>query len=553
MDSHARMGSHRLSVLRYSDLKNILSIFFFSCLFLYFVFAPAVNLYYFGGDDYRYLFGSPSTACKLDDGFEFMLTLGRPLQAYLDCLSFKFANSIESMSVVRLICVLIMGIGMGLLTLHLIKLNLSIPIAFSAAGIFFLLPQAYPDILLYGAIALPFSIALTLIAYFCLEKSYTKFNKLITSLPIWGGVILLICSMLAYPATAFFFVILVLLKLLLSPVKDWEITRRQVLTELFAFITAGIAYFIWGYYTMHYHPLTPVPASYQLDHPNLNLFEIIKRIVFLSNVFEGQWTLSTGIETHLQGLLTLIFISAAMIILFYKNFDYLKTSAGIKKTLEISLYVFIVLLLSVAFILVMPSLDLLENRVLLGRAAACFALVFWGLISCSLIFPSSLRQLFVFLALSVFLVIQGYQANIISFVNALSQAHYLNLDKMAVSQYFSKNKSLQRIHFIIPKNNYPYDRFFMAYASLLPFIEKNKLEIKWCSQARGSVLAEKDNQQATINCVQDLKKGAIAITYSYDGDEYKKTKSMLIIQNHYLKIDPRTLNPKYINGQNELS
>ena len=120
--------------------KRLLLFIFASTILLYFIFFPAVNSLYYSHDDFRYLFGGFSKACKTDDGFEFMWTLGRPLQAYLDCLNYKFGYTFERMREVRIFSVILLGCGMGLLADSLVCLGLSIGVAFFSAGIFFLLP-----------------------------------------------------------------------------------------------------------------------------------------------------------------------------------------------------------------------------------------------------------------------------------------------------------------------------------------------------------------------------------------------------------------------------
>src|SRR5688572_6230258 len=106
----------KYSILNMSDNnKRILFYMMLSSVILYFIFLPGVSFLYHTGDDYRYAFGGLGKACIKDDGFEFMITLGRPLQAYMDCAVFKFAYTLERMKMIRIFSVVLMGCALGLI------------------------------------------------------------------------------------------------------------------------------------------------------------------------------------------------------------------------------------------------------------------------------------------------------------------------------------------------------------------------------------------------------------------------------------------------------
>src|SRR3990167_7801528 len=100
---------------------------------MFFIFAPAINIPFYNGDAYRYVFGGFGQSYKSDVGFEFMLTLGRPLQAYLDCFVYKFAYTLERMKTIRLISIILMGCATGLFAEWLYRLGLTVWSAFFAA------------------------------------------------------------------------------------------------------------------------------------------------------------------------------------------------------------------------------------------------------------------------------------------------------------------------------------------------------------------------------------------------------------------------------------
>src|SRR3990167_1337439 len=383
-----------------------------SSILLYFVFSPAINVIYYGGDDYRYAFGGLNKACQADDSFSFMWTLGRPLQAYIDCLTFKFAYTIERMSVVRLLAVVCMGCAMGLLVDWLCVLVFSVGVAFFSAGSLFLVQQIYLDTLMMGSISLPVPLLLVLLGYRCLQglPRYSQQSSLDRRWYFFSAIFIFL-AMLAYPSMAFLFPALILTKLLFSNLSNWLETRCEAIQETMVFCTVGLAYFIWGYYNMRYHGRAPVTEAYQLDHPNLSILELLRRLLFLTNVFNDWWAVSPMSSQRVQGWITIVAIVGGAFwgtISFLKSNFYLQHGKqAVSWLVQVIVGVVVLLILSSGFFLLMPSLSLVQTRVLFGILSSGWVLMFWGVCRWAWIFPNTVREYMIGSVFCLFFLVQG--------------------------------------------------------------------------------------------------------------------------------------------------
>lgn len=507
---------------------------FASFIGLYFIFGPAIHILYYSNDDYHYVLGGFGKSCHLDDGFYFMKTLGRPLQAYIDCMSFQFAYTLEAMRMLRLTAVILLASIWALLTFWFHSLNIKISIAFFAAGCLILIQHLYGDTVPMGAICLPITVLLTFAAYLCVNRSHSYKNKLKWMM---GGGVLLLCALLIYPAMAFFFVTLMLTKVLFSPLKNWTTTRRAIVQEVLFFCVLCLVYFLWAYYNMHYHASSPVSQAYQLDHPNLNILDMLKRLIIFWNVFNFPWNIAPFTDIVLQGRAIMVLLIGGSLtggITFFTS-DFYKRSPyfALSCLSQAAIVVILLLILSSTFFLVIPSLSLIENRILFGSITAGLVVIFWSICQFSRLMPDHLRHGMTLMVFVILFVIAGYQANINMMLNAIKHQRYLNKDIKAVESYLSQGQPLRRIHFIIPTSNYPYDRYTMAYAAVTRVLGPNRYDVEWCSLPRGNPGQEKDHQQEAINCINQLPVTGMGVTYSYENDPFIKTNNMLVIQNHY--------------------
>ncbi|OGT47442.1 MAG: hypothetical protein A3E83_01710 [Gammaproteobacteria bacterium RIFCSPHIGHO2_12_FULL_41_20] len=523
-------------IKRYPTLAFIIA----STLLFYFIFSPAINILHYFGDDYRYAFGGFFKSCSGDDGYYFMRTIGRPMQAYLDCLNYKFAFTLERMKMLRGLSVVLLGWAVGLFAAWLYRLGLSIWSAFFVSGCLFLVQHLYPDTLAYGATSLPFAILLAIYSYWELDKIHAPWLQHKIHLG-WAGVLLLV-SMLTYPAMAFFFCTMILTKVLFSPLQNWAKVRSAVMNEMVFFLVVGAIYFAWGYYNMHYHARAPIPESYRLSHPNLNPVEIMKRILLLMNVFDSRWQISPRMSSLWQGWFIAVCIvgglSCGSLHFFKSDFYRQNKWQALTTLLQIVASASAVFVLGSAFFLVMPNLSLVENRVLFGVITSGLLLAVWGVMQWSYLLPEKMRTGFLVVVVGGCFLIQGRQANIVTLINALSHQQYMQETHAVIAVHINQGGPLQRIHFIIPRSNYPYDRFFMANTALLQLYGQDHYKIAWCSLARGVPGEEKDRQNETIACVNAQPKNTVAVTYSYDAEPFRKTPAMAIVKNHYQEIDP---------------
>ncbi len=499
----------------------ILSIIIFN-----FILAPAVNILYYAADDFRYAFGGFSKACSTDDGFYFVLTLGRPIQAYMDCLNYKLGYTLQHMAVIRFISVVLMGCAAGFFAEWLCCLGLSMAPAFFAAGSIFLIPQLYSAAIIMGAGSVISPLVLVLLAYACIQKERMALS-----------VILILCALLTYPAMTFFFGTLILTKVLFTNLADWPKTRREVVLEVAVFCASCLIYFIYAYFNMHYHQQAPVPDAYRLDHPNLNPIEMLKRVVLLADFFNKLWAFLPSGNMLIQGWTTIVLLLGGGFIgivrfmssLFYKN----NKEIALAYLGQAIISVMMLCMLSSAFVLVIPKfsfiMDAGEQWLLFGVLAAGWALVFWSVMQWSFISPSSWQKYIITIVMGLFFLVQGYQANVYAMAKSIGLNHYMNYFQNIISDYVKENKQLRRIHFIVPRSEYPYDSFFSANAALVQILGHGKYELQWCSLARGVPGEEKDHQKEALACIKKLPENGIGVTYSYPDESYQKTNSMLIV------------------------
>src|SRR3990167_5694099 len=315
---------------------------FAGAIVMFFIFSPAIHISFYNGDAYRYVFGGFGQSCKSDDGFEFMLTLGRPLQAYLDCFVYKFAYTLERMKVIRLLSVVLMGCTMGMFAEWLYRLGMSVWVAFFAAGCLFLVPHLYEDAVLAGALSLPVALLFTQIAYRYLQM---------WSRSLWPAIFIML-ALLTYPAMAFFFCALILTKLMFSNLSDWVHIRKEIFQELLLFSVVCVIYFILAYLNMRFHPLAPVPSQYQLNHPNLSIAEVIHRLSYLANVFGQQWEMMRLYPGNWQGWVMIgVFLSGIL----FATVKLIKHPCSYTDLAQGLTVFFILMIMSSGFFLVIPS------------------------------------------------------------------------------------------------------------------------------------------------------------------------------------------------------
>lgn len=515
----------------FQDKNVLILIIFLSVVSFIFIFLPAINLPYYAGDAYRYALGGIYQSCKADDGFEFMLTLGRPLQAYLDCFVYKFAYSFEHMKIVRLLAVTLSGIAMAMFALQLYRWNIAPAIAFFVAGCLFLIPHLYEDTVIAGALSLPVSIIFTELAYFFFNKTHlTQYSKSW----LYFAAISLLTALFTYPALAFFFVTLILARFLFDS-KPWQILRKEIFRESVFFLLVCVMYFIIAYLNMHFHSLAPVPDAYQLNHPNLDFFEIVNRFLSLGNVFSYHWQILRLTSIQIQGWIILI-ILAFGIGFFLINF-FLKQT--IDDALQYLFVFFFLCILSAGFFLVIPSSQQpIMLRFLFGALASALVILFWCLYQCVIFFPKKIKTGFVFFMVFTLFLIESYQAGIHTMASAIAYEHYFNSIAIKATDYLAKTNHLKRLHFVLAKNDYPYLKFFMAHQILKLTAPNTNYSLVWCSLPRGIVGREQDHQPEILDCIHRIKDtNRVAVTYSFENETFNATPDTLLIETQHLTID----------------
>jgi len=495
-----------------------------SIFIMYLIFSPAANLLYYASDDFRYSLGGINKSCKSNDGFYFVWTLGRPLQAYVDCLSYKFSYTLERMRILRLISIALMGCGMGLLAELLSSLGLSLLSALFAAACVFLAPQLYDEAISVGAIPLPLTIVFILLGYKCLNSVYLKTYR--PKLWISTSALFIFAALITYPAMAFFFATLILTKVLFSDFSKWPITRIAVMREVMVFLFVCTLYFILAYWNMHFHSKAFIPEAYQLDHPNFNILEILQRVWGLGNIFSDLWSYFPSINMRIQGWTTFAILISGI---FFANLALTKTQFyrqdkknALLQVAEMIAFVFAIFILCSAFYLIIPVRQVTGSRLLYGSISAGVMIMLW----CLSRWPKSNWTTFY---LALFFCLIGYKTNLFITARSLVYAQYLDSVRQDIYDYLIQGRVLHRIHFIISRPEYPYTRFFLANGALTQQVGYDVYKLKWCSLSRGVAGEEKDHQLELFACLDKLNPDQAGITYSYKDETYTKTNDMLVI------------------------
>ncbi|HLB41336.1 MAG TPA: hypothetical protein VJN02_00540 [Gammaproteobacteria bacterium] len=524
---------------------HIIAFTFAAAIAMYFIFLPVINIFFYAGDDFRYAFGNLHQACKADDGFEFMLTLGRPIQAYVDCMVFKYAHTVERMSMVRLFSIVLMAGVIGLLTDYLLGW-LSILSAFFMAGSLMLIQHFYVDTILTGSISLPIALIFALLSYRSIERMHFYLDHATTIWRMWMkwgilSAIFLMCSLLTYPAITFFFSVLTLMKLLFSDLKEWIKTRKQLIREVIFFCAICLIYYIWADYNIHYHALAPVTQDqYALNHPNFSLSEIIHRLFILENIFSDRWAISPISNTMIQACIMMAFIVGgcffSLIKFLRSNFFLYERKIALITFVQVIMGVLLLILLCNSFMLIMPSLILSELRILFCIVTSGFILVFWGMRQCSSIFSVELSKSSFIAASGLVFLITVYQANVFMTASAIACKQYILFVQRSISAYLSEEHKLQRIHYIVSVTDYPYNKFFLTNVALTPLLGYGNYQLQWCSLPRGVPGKEENHQAEVIACIDRLPSHGIAVTYSYPEKSFINTSSMVTIDMQQVSV-----------------
>lgn len=491
---------------------------FFSLFILYLIFSPAIHILHYSGDDFKYSFGGISKSCAENDDYHFLLTTGRPLQTFVDCLGFKFGYTLEGMRTIRLLTVITMGMVMGLLADYLCTLGLSFWVSFFASGCLLLIAHLYGDAIPMGSIALPFALLMALMGYRAINRFYSHTKKWLVL-----SFICILAALLTYPALAFFFITLMLMKFLthmsLRVGDQTDLVRSRIKQELFieffVFVTACLVYFAWAYYNIRYHARTEIPAAYQVDQPNFNVLEMFNRLILLGNIFSSWWPLSPRMNIEWQGWIMVIGLLGIIV-----------------KQTKIFFIAMGILIINSGFFLIMPNLNVVENRVLYPIIVSSLVLVFSGFWQWKNILPEPWGKRLILLGLIALFLSLGKQAGLVTMANAISHVEYLHHTQESLAEYLQTGQELKRIHFIIPQSNSPYDRYTHTQAALTPLMKGKKFRLRWCAQ---SSLGNNHTEEA-IHCLASMKNSDIAVTYSFEGEPFIQTNGMTIVQNNFKSL-----------------
>ncbi len=534
-------------------LKLFLIYFTLSVLVLYFVFAPAIHIPFYHHDIYKYSVGGFHNSCRNDPGFSYLFKLGRPFSAMLDCGGYKVANSLNNVSHLRILCVVLVAFAMSLFAFGLHSVKRFVWPVFFISGAIFVLPAIQTTIIM-TATTLVFSILMAFFAWYCLSKSYLFVAKQSASRKdvfyFLGGIGSLFISLFTYPSLSSCFLLPAFVCILFKSLSNWYAMKRTILRDVIIFIISCSLYFIIA--KLLQSKLSVVSSNYQFK---LN-FHFFDRIIFIYKHFPSLWMIHAS---FLQvALINLIILSGLVIALrnfFLSDFFKYKKNESIRVLLQTLFAVIVLLLLGSLTLLAVPSDDIPIGRVIFVLQAMSILILWWSLIRIGSLFSWKETHSAGLFAGLLFLIGAGV-ANYNMITSALNDYLEFNYITTTLAKHFQAPAfKLKRIHIISPaavnfnglprgddilndnSTHYAGDLTYIVNAAFLQFVGKYQFSLINC------IFSEIDEERHfadEIRCMGSMPKNSIAVTYSRPEKPYYKTPDMLIIDMNTLMLHKPT-------------
>ena len=330
-------------------------------------------------------------------------------------------------------------------------------------------------------------------------------------------------ALLTYPAMAFFYCSMVLMKVLFSPLANWIKTRREIVQEIGLFLIICLIYFIWAHFNSNPARL---PEKYHLS-PNLNISEMKIRLLPLANFFgDNPWRLPLSDSVRHGGILLILLTGGviySLIGLRNNAFFIQNKDQAITALTQSILSTAVLFILCSGFYLIIPGREDMGSRLLFATAASGLPLLFWSIYQWCNLFPAFLRKNITLFAVLTYFLIVGYKANMVTTIDALNYAEYINTVKDKLAERLADNHhKLRHIHFIIPGGGYPGNKFLLINTVLARMPGHKEVKAKWCPE-----------EQTTAECLATLPTDTIAVTYSRPDAPYLKTQDMMLLDDQY--------------------
>jgi len=505
----------------------------------YLVYAPTLHIPFYHHDIYKFSNGGLGVSCEKEAGYAYLYDLGRPISAWLDCANFKVANTVDNIIYARLACVFLIGLTMGIVAFWLYSVAFSFWIAFLISGSIFYLPvlqttmiMAASNLILAILSAFLANLSVKKGAYFQLSNRFLGFSLFAL------GFLLLLGSLLTYPALSGFFLFPTLMTLLFSPLNRWrEIKFKVIGRDVLVFCIGCLIYY---FLVKHIQQVRNVNVAALMPGYRLHLnFNIIDRIYALLTIFPKFWNIFSGTKQAILGYLILI----SGLLAAFSNFSYKESTSTAKQSLIQAMLATIGLLLlgSVVFI-VMPE-SWAAYRIIFVFQAMSLAILVWCVYQICFLYQLK-ESTFIFL-LCVIFGAGAILANYIVTKSALNDNLELNFMTAEISHEIKESKTkISRIHVIVPSvanfTELPaVDDIFnstsansgditnMVNTVLLRIAEPNSFQLTNCMFTLSD---EEHHFQDEKKCIKAAPRGNVVVTYSWPNKPIFYTPNTITIK-----------------------
>jgi hypothetical protein len=513
--------------------KELFLNFIFAAVAFYFIFSAVFDIPFYHHDIYKYSTGSWHRSCMGNQGHKLIIAFGRPITAYLDCVNNKIGNTLESINILRALCLGLISIMVSFFAAFLKQLGFSRWSAFLVSATVFLLPLTFATVIM-ACSSLYVSMLLAYFSYFFIskldvEKLELHFNNL---LPALLGLFLLIASFFTYPAVTSFYLVPTLTLVLFKPLAEWSKTKKIVFINLFIYSAFSILYFIAAKQLQDFMNVG-IPAAYKI---RVNT-HFLTKIDYLFLALPRLWNMDAGrVQAYLvYGVMTLGCLCGLKS--FYKNSEKIT-----KSLVQAVVSVFIYLLFASAVYLAAPATDMPSTRVIFAFQAMIALILFWSANYICKLSPHKKSQTFLGVAMFLF-VIAGFFANQMVTRSVLNDYLELNVIVNALAERIKTNTPIKRVHIVgSVSSNFtafnPHEDIFnvnssvsgddatsMVNAAFLRLAVRHTFDLTNCSSKSINGKAS----QEEIDCIHATPDENIVVTYSRPGDEIYRSPDMLII------------------------
>jgi hypothetical protein len=502
---------------------------------IFLIFLPITYIPFYHHDIYKFSTGGFHQACSSNQGHSFIVTLGRPFSAYLDCLNNKIGNTLGGITLIRVCCLLLIGVMVGGFALLLKSRGFSRWVALLISFSVFLLPIVLTIIIMIST-TLIVSIMLAFASYFLINLSHLNLLKWKKHdyLTMGLGCFLLMTAFFTYPSEAAFYLVPSLLLVLFQPLSEWRITRKLVVRDTIIFGLASLVYFVLAKALQMYRGVVGVPAAYQFK---LN-YDFVDRISYLLQKLPDFWNLNAGPFQKCIVYALLLFGCLSALRELYQKKDISK-----KYLLQAIISILVLVVLGCSVFLVAPNRDIPVSRVIFVFQVMALLALFWSIFQVCRYFRTKKEDVF-FLSTALICLMGIYYSSSTITMSALNDNAELNYIASSIFKATHASQPIARIHIIVSNQlnsngmpahediininstNYAGDIGNIVNAAMLKIAKRHSFGINNC------VFSEIDEPKYFLEerkCIYATFPGDIAVTYSRSGDMYVNTPGTLII------------------------